>query len=174
MTETPKKSNPNNAIELIRVLNNSIHSLGLKRVISYLRWITKWSGNDTKDVSDLIIYSVTSKYKVGFSSLLESNRNDGDDNDAMCLLAILLKKHALMSQSEIAKKLNRHKSQISKYISRMSNLNTELFKLDRKIYSDYIEINEAIEKLIQNEQNELWNKNADEEDLQNPLTNNHL
>jgi IS30 family transposase len=79
-----------------------------------------------------------------------------------------------MSQSEIAKKLNRHKSQISKYISRMSNLNTELFKLDRKIYSDYIEINEAIEKLIQNEQNELWNKNADEEDLQNPLTNNHL
>ena len=56
----------------------------------------------------------------------------------------------------------------------MSNLNTVLFKLDRKIYSDYIEINEAIEKLIQNEQNELWNKNADEEDLQNPLTNNHL
>jgi hypothetical protein len=76
MTEITKKSNPNNAIELIRVLNNSIHSLGLKRVISYLRWITKWSGSDTKDVSDLIIYSVTSKYKVGFSSLLESNRND--------------------------------------------------------------------------------------------------
>jgi IS30 family transposase len=90
----------------------------------------------------------------------------------MCLLAVLLKKHALMSQSEIGKKLNRHKSQISKYISRMSNLNTELFKLDRKIYSDYIEINEAIEKLIQNEQHELWNKNAEEVDPQNPQTNN--
>ena len=54
----------------------------------------------------------------------------------------------------------------------MSNLNTELFKLDRKIYSDYVEINEAIEKLIQNEQNELWNKNADEGDLLNPQPNN--
>jgi predicted transcriptional regulator len=172
MTETSKNSNPNNAIELIRVLNNSIHSLGLKRVISYLKWITKWSGNDTKDVADLIVYSVTSKYKVSFSSLLESTRNDGDENDAMCLLAILLKKHALMSQSEIAKKLNRHKSQVSKYISRMSNLNTELFKLDRKIYSDYIEINEAIEKLIQNEQHELWNKNAEEGDLQSQPSNN--
>ena len=172
MTETSKNSNPNNAIELIRVLNNSIHSLGLKRVISYLKWITKWSGNDNKDVADLIIYSVTSKYKITFASLLESNRNDGDDNDAMCLLAVLLKKHALMSQSEIARRLNRHKSQVSKYISRMSNLNVELFKLDRKIYSDYVEINEAIEKLIQNEQNVLWNKNAEEGDHQNPQPNN--
>jgi predicted transcriptional regulator len=118
------------------------------------------------------VYSVTSKYKVSFSSLLESTRNDGDENDAMCLLAILLKKHALMSQSEIAKKLNRHKSQVSKYISRMSNLNVELFKLDRKIYSDYVEINEAIEKLIQNEQHALWNKNAEEGDLQSQPTNN--
>jgi hypothetical protein len=54
----------------------------------------------------------------------------------------------------------------------MSNLNTELFKLDRKIYSDYIEINEAIEKLIQNEQHALWNKNAEEGDLQSQPTNN--
>ena len=172
MNENYKNSNHNNAIEIIRVLNNSIHSLGLKRVISYLKWITKWSGNDTKDVADLIIYSVTSKYKVTFASLLDSQRNDGDDNDAMCLLAVLLKKHALMSQSEIGKKLNRHKSQVSKYISRMSNLNTELFKLDRKIYSDYIEINEAIEKLIQNEQHELWKRNEEEVDPQNPQTNN--
>lgn len=54
----------------------------------------------------------------------------------------------------------------------MSNLNIELFKLDRKIHSDYIEINEAVEKLIQNEQHELWNKNAEEVDPQNPQTNN--
>lgn len=167
MTETSKSPNPNNAIELIRVLNNCIHSLGLKRAISYLKWITKWSGDDNKDVTELIIYSVTSKYKVSFKNLLETPRNDGDDNDAMCLLAVLLKKHALLSQSEIAKKLNRHKSQISKYISRINHLNIELFKADRKIYSDYIEINEAIEKLIQKEQHELWNKNAEGEDHQN-------
>lgn len=172
MTELPKNPNPNNAIELIRILNNSIHSLGLKRVITYLKWITKWSGNDTKDIADLIIFAVTSKYKVTFTSLLQSTRNDGDDNDAMCLLAVLLKKHALMSQSAIADKLHRHKSQVSKYISRMSNLNTELFKVDRKIYSDYIEINGAIEKLIQKEQHELWNKKEEEEDLQNPQPNN--
>ena len=162
MTDTSKNPSPNNAIELIRVLNNSIHSLGLKRVISYLKWITKWSGNDTKDVADLIIYSVTSKYKVSFSALLESNRNDGDDNDAMCLLAILLKKHALMSQNDIATKLKRHKSQISKYITRMSQLNTELFKADRNLYSNYLEINDSIEKLIQKEQQSWMIQSAEE------------
>lgn len=172
MTDISNNPNPNNAIELIRVLNNCIHSLGLKRAIAYLKWITKWSDNDTKDVADLIIYSVTSKYKVSFKTLLETPRNDGEDNDAMCLLAVLLKKHALMSQNEIARKLNRHKSQISKYVTRMSHLNTELFKEDRKIYFDYIEINEAIEKLIQNEQNDLWNKKEEEGDLLNPQTNN--
>lgn len=161
MTETSKNSNPNNAIELIRVLNNSIHALGLKRVIGYLKWITKWSGNENKDVADLIVHSVCSKYKISFNILLESTRNDGEENDVMCLIAVLLKKHALMSQNEIAKKLNRHKSQVSKYVTRMSNLNIELFKNDRKIYTDYLEINEAIERLIQNEQHALWNKNAE-------------
>lgn len=43
----------------------------------------------------------------------------------------------------------------------MSNLNVELFKNDRKIYSEYLEINDAIERLIQNEQHELWNRNAE-------------
>ena len=166
------QNNNNGTIELIRVLNNSVLALGVKRVISYLKWITKMNSTDRKDISDLVIYSVCEKYKIPPNALLDSERTDGEYNDAMCLIAVLLKKHALMSQSEIARKLNRHKSQVSKYISRMSNLNTELFRLDRKIYSDYVEINEAIEKLIQNEQNVLWNKNAEEGDLQNPQTNN--
>lgn len=126
------------------------------------------NGNDPKDIADLVIYSVCEKYKIKPSELLESDRNDGDRNDAICLMAILLKKHALMSQNDIAFRLNRHKSQISKYVSRMSHLNTELFKQDRRIYANYIEINESIELIIKNEETQ-WMKRENEEDLENPL-----
>ena len=54
-------NNPNTTIELIRVLNNSVLALGLKKVITYLKWITMMNGNDRKDVADLVIYSVCEK-----------------------------------------------------------------------------------------------------------------
>lgn len=165
MIESEATPNANNTIELIRVLNNSIVALGVKKVISYLKWITKMSDSESKDVAELVIYSVCTKYKVSFATLLEKERNDGVHNDAMCLIAVLLKKHALMSQNQIAMKLCRHKSQISKYVTRMSQLNTELFKLDRKIYEDYKEISESIEKVIANKKlsETLW-KSDNEED----------
>jgi predicted transcriptional regulator len=149
------QQNNNGTIELIRVLNNSVLTLGVKKVITYLKWVTKMNGSDRKDVADLVIYSVCEKFKIPPNALLESERTDGAYNDAMCLIAVLLKKHALMSQNEIATKLKRHKSQISKYITRMSQLNIELFKSDKKLYSDYTEINDSIEKLIQKEQ-QTW------------------
>jgi hypothetical protein len=156
------QNNNNGTIELIRVLNNSVLALGVKRVISYLKWITKMNSTDRKDISDLVIYSVCEKYKIPPNALLDSERTDGEYNDAMCLIAVLLKKHALMSQNDIAAKLKRHKSQISKYITRMSQLNTELFKADRTLYSNYLEINDSIEKLIQKEQQSWMSPTADE------------
>ena len=111
------QQNNNGTIELIRVLNNSVLTLGVKKVITYLKWVTKMNGSDRKDVADLVIYSVCEKFKIPPNALLESERTDGEYNDAMCLIAVLLKKHALMSQSDIAIKLKRHKSQISKYIT---------------------------------------------------------
>lgn len=154
------QQNNNGTIELIRVLNNSVLTLGVKKVITYLKWVTKMNGSDRKDVADLVIYSVCEKFKIPPNALLESERTDGEYNDAMCLIAVLLKKHALMSQSDIAIKLKRHKSQISKYITRMSQLNIELFKADRKLYSDYTEINDSIEKLIQKEQQTWMSQSA--------------
>lgn len=154
------QNDTNGAIELIRVLNSSVLALGVKKVIGYLKWITKMNGSDRKDISDLVIYSVCEKYKTTPNELLDSDRNDGDFYDAMCLIAVLLKKHALMSQNDIAEKMNRHKSQVSKYIARMSQLNTELFKADRAIYSCYLEINNSIEKLIQKEQQSWMTQQA--------------
>lgn len=157
-------STTNGTIELIRVLNNSVLTLGVRKVIGYLKWITNINGNDPRDIADLVIYSVCEKYKIKPSELLESDRNDGVRADAICLMAVLLKKHALLSQNEIALKLNRHKSQISKYISRMSHLNTELFKQDRKIYANYVEINDSIELIIRKDETQWMSKKEDEED----------
>jgi len=156
-------NNPNTTIELIRVLNNSVLALGVKKVITYLKWITTMNGNDRKDIADLVIYSVCEKYKLTPSIILESDRNDGYSNDAVCLIAVLLKKHALMSQNQIATKLNRHKSQISKYIRKMQMLNIQLFKHDRKLSYDFQQINDSIEQLIQTEQ-QTWLKQKEEGD----------
>ena len=162
-------NNPNTTIELIRVLNNSVLALGVKKVITYLKWITMMNGNDRKDVADLVIYSVCEKYKVTPSIILESDRNDGYNNDAVCLIAVLLKKHALMSQNQIAIKLNRHKSQISKYIRKMQMLNIELFKHDRKLSSDFQKINDSIEQLIQNEQQTWLNQKEEGDQESHPI-----
>jgi hypothetical protein len=44
----------------------------------------------------------------------------------------------------------------------MSQLNTELFKADRTLYSNYLEINDSIEKLIQKEQQSWMSPTAEE------------
>lgn len=157
------KSANYNTLDLLRVLNESIVALGLNKVVTFLSWINKINKVADRDISDIIIYSVCQKYNMTPHELIHSDRNDGERSDAICIMAALLKKHALMSQNDIAVKLNRHKSQISKYISRMSKLNVHLFKLDRKLYEDFKEISESIEQIIYIDHN-TWKQNEAEED----------
>jgi hypothetical protein len=170
MSEENVNVSPNSTIELIRVLNLSVISLGVKKVITLLKWFAKTNTNDNNQLTEMIIYSVCSKYKTTLKELIEGKRNDNDDYGAMCLLAFLLKKHALMKQTDIAKLLGRHKSQVSKYISRMTMLNTELYKDDRKLKTYYLEIDKSLQTLIHNEQITIWKNAEGEADLKNQIT----
>ena len=146
--------NTKGTLELIRVLNSSVHALGVWKVIHYLKWIIN-NCSEKKNIADIVIFAVCKKYKLNPSELIDSDRADGDKNDAICLIAYLLKKHALMSQNQIAEKLQRNKSQISKYMSRMANLDVDRIKDDQKLWSSCLEIDNAIEILIRNEE-ESW------------------
>lgn len=155
-----------NAIELIRALNNSVLALGLKKVIFYLKTITKISGDvDKTDLVDLIIHTVCEKYKINARDL-NNPRLDGKYFDAICIICALLKSHAIMSQDDISARVKKHKSQIHVYLRKIARLNPEMFRADAKLYTNYIEITKSIDLIINQEQQQLWIKN-NEEDLEN-------
>jgi len=151
-------------IELIRVLNLSVISLGVKKVILLLKWFTENNPKHNSDLVEIIIYSVCSKYKITFKDLMQRKRNDNDNHNAMCLISYLLKKRALMMHKDIAKILGRNKSQVSKYISKMAYLNTELYADDRKLKTFYLEIDKSLQTLIHNEQTDIWKSQNEEVD----------
>lgn len=151
-------------IELIRVLNLSVISLGVKKVILLLKLFTENKSKDNSDIVEIIIYSVCSKFKITLKELVNSKRTDNDKHNAMCLISYLLKKHALMINKDIAKLLGRHKSQVSKYIARISRLNTELYSDDRKLKNYCTEIDDSLQILIHNEQTKIWKRKKEEGD----------
>ena len=160
------KSDPSNQItDLLRVLNNCVINLGANKVTNYLKWLNDISIDEKSLINEVIIFEVCERYNITFDELLNNNRNDGDKNDAFCLISALLKKHSSLSQNQIATLLNRHKSQISKYITRMSKLNP-LMRSDSKIYNEYLEIEKSIIAILNNNQFK-WKKEG-EADLGNP------
>jgi hypothetical protein len=153
--------NTKGTLELIRVLNNSVHALGVWKVIHYLKWITT-NSNDKKNIADMVVFAVCEKYNTTPSELLDSERTDGDMNDAICIMAFLLKKHALLNQNQIAEKLKRHKSQVSKYMSRMAKLDNRL-KQDFKVFSYCEDIDNAIKTISQKQQDSWMEKEVAED-----------
>ena len=134
---------PNQVVNLLRTLNNCVLNLGANKVTRYLNWLNEVSINEKSFINEAIIFEVCERYNITFDELLNNHRNDGDKNDAFCLISALLKKHTLLSQNQIASMLKRHKSQISKYITRMSQLNP-LIRSDSKIYHDFNQIDKSI------------------------------
>lgn len=170
MSEENSNVSAFSTIELIRVLNLSVISLGVKKVILLLKWFAKNNQKDTSDIAEIVIYSVCSKYKITFKDLVEGKRNDKDDFSAMCLISYFLKKYALMMNKDVAKLLCRHKSQVSKYISRISTLNVELYAEDRKLKNLYVEIDRSLQTLIHNEQTKIWKNEEEGADQKNQIT----
>jgi hypothetical protein len=142
--------NSKGTLELIRVLNSSIHALGVFKVIRYLRWLTK-NCAEREDIVEIVIFSVCEMYSLNPSELKDSQRTDGDQFDAMCLIAFLLKKHSKKNHKTIAELLDRHKSQVSRYMNRMANLKPDTVKPDRIIWENYLALNDRISKIVTNE-----------------------
>jgi len=143
------KSTSFSTVELLRALQNCIYRMGVNKVMGYLNWMATLDTSRPQIVLQIIIESVCAKYKLDPQELLQSQRHDGKNNKALCIIVLLLKKHTLMSQVEIAKAVNRHKSLISRYLSKMKTLNVDLFREDREMYNFYKEIDNSIDFLFE-------------------------
>jgi len=152
---------PNQIVDLLHVLNNCVLNLGANKVINFLKMLNQNLVNENNLVNQVVIHEVCERYNLSFDELLNNNRNDGDKNDASCLISALLKKHTLMSQNQIADLLKRHKSQISKYISRMSKLNP-ILRSDIKLYNEYNALDKSIIATLNNNQIQ-WKKDGEED-----------
>ena len=148
------------SIELIQVLNRSILVLGVQEVVKYLKWITHVF-SEKSNIYDLVIYSVCQKYNLKPSQLSDGKKSHGKRNDAICIISFLLYTYGFMSQTEIAKQFKKHRSQVCMYIKRMQNLNVNLFKDDKVLYSNYMEIKESIDKVILIDTDQWTHQNAE-------------
>ena len=155
-------------VEVLRALQQSIYSLGVNKVIAYLKWLSSIDANNPDEVTRVIIDSVCDKYKIDSKELLGSQRHDGKNQKALCIIVLLLKKHVMMSQTEIAHILNRHKSLISRYLGRMKTLNIELFKEDREMFNYYKEIDKSIDFLF-TPKNKEWSQKEGEDPEKQPM-----
>jgi hypothetical protein len=145
-------------VELLRALQNCIYRLGVNKVAGYLNWMATLDTSRPQIVLQIIVESVCAKYKLDPQELLQSQRHDGKNNKALCIIVLLLKKHTMMSQVEIAQAVNRHKSLISRYLSKMKTLNIDLFREDREMYNFYKDIDNSIDFLFEIKIDQ-WSKN---------------
>jgi len=143
-------SNSNqDAIQLTSALHQGVVTLGLQKMVDYLNLIAKLNSNSKAELADSILNLVCSHLKISAHDVKNSARNDGSRIDALCILSLMLKKHLMFSQNEVASFLNKHKSQVSKYVSKMTRLN-EHIESDRKLASRYRELEIVVIHLLVN------------------------
>jgi chromosomal replication initiation ATPase DnaA len=118
-----KKEKINQIIaDFLGLMKSAVEKVGFENVFNSVN--TDFSLSETKHkflIAEKIIDIVCDNFSVSKDNLLKE-RIDGSGHDAMCFISFFLKKYANFTQTEIAEKLNRHKSQISKYVTKISQL----------------------------------------------------
>lgn len=137
------------AIQLTLALHEGVVTLGLQKMVDYLTLVVRFNSNSKTELAESILDLVCGHFKITSDDVRNSQRNDGNKLDALCILSLLMKKHLVLSQNEIAEILNKHKSQISKYISKMTRLNDHI-EIDRKLKSKYKELEAIVIYLLSN------------------------
>lgn len=86
-------------------------------------------------VASKIIQITCDTFSIDEKVFDEDSRSDGVHQDFMCVVSYLLKKYARYNQNEVAERIKRHKSQVSKYVTRISLLKPNEKIQDTNIYN---------------------------------------
>lgn len=150
-TQMSKKIDNKSVInDFLISLNSAIEVLGLEKLTAFLKKFSPFTSNfEGNDVSaESIIALVCHYYGIEEKDLI-INRNDGKYNDAICVIAFFLNKYANYSQKDISNRLKRHKSQVSKYISRITSLKPKFHPRDDAFIKNISEIEtEIVNKVV--------------------------
>lgn len=106
-------------------------------------------------VASKIIELTCEKFSISESVFDEDLRSDGVQQDFMCIVSYLLKKYARYNQNEIAERIKRHKSQVSKYITRISLLKPDDKLGDNNIHNKLIQVEKKLIEVLKKKSDKL-------------------
>lgn len=125
MTKFDRQASNQKVNNLFVVLSKTINSIGVDSTIETLNAIRTQAKSEMDDTLGNFIIEIVTEKVTGKNFVFQNTdkkRFEGENQKIACLVSFFLKKYAKFNQNEISEKIGRNKSQVSKYITKMSKL----------------------------------------------------
>ena len=147
---TDKLSSRKTIVNFSVSLIEAVEKFGLDKLTSFLSSLTPFESVITNESnSNVIISIICARYEISYEDIINKKKSNGLYLDAICLISYCLKRYSGCNPKEISVILQRHKSQISKYLSRVNSLRDGISMQDDKLIKLKDEIETQIKKQIE-------------------------
>jgi len=137
--------------QLFRTLEIGISRIGMQKVIERLKSSIEFDADNQYSVNKEIIETACKAFGESWEYIRAKKRLQGRQLYLAQIIATLLQKYALLTQIEIAEVMNKTKSSISKYVSKMNFSNSNKMTIDEKEYFEkYKKIENRIKEIQSN------------------------
>lgn len=137
--------------QLFRTLEIGISRIGMQKVIERLKSSIEFDADNQYSVNKEIIETACKAFGESWEYICTKKRLQGRQLYLAQIIATLLQKYGLLTQIEIAEVMNKTKSSISKYVSKMNFSNSKKMTIDEKEYFEkYKKIENRIKEIQSN------------------------
>jgi hypothetical protein len=137
--------------QLFRTLEIGVSRIGMQKVIERLKSSIEFYADNQYSVNKEIIETACKAFGENWEYIRSKKRLQGRQLYLAQIIATLLQKYALLTQIEIAEVMNKTKSSISKYVSKMNFSNSKKMTIDEKEYFEkYKKIENRIKEIQSN------------------------
>jgi hypothetical protein len=141
----------NNSKKLIEVLLKTIDRVGIKQTIESLQ-ITEIHITENKVLQDAIVGLTCKYFEISKKMLIAGRKNISNRTNAIGVCAVLLARHCKISQRDISNILRKERSNISKYMQKIRDLDAN-FKVDNEVIQKMKLIEKDINEFLTNGNN---------------------
>lgn len=137
--------------QLFRTLERGVSRIGVDKVIERLKSSIEFDADNQFSITKEIIENSCKAFGENWEYIRAKRRLQGRQLYLAQIIATLLQKYALLTQIEIAEVMNKTKSSISKYVSKMNFLNSKTMTIDeREYFEKYKKIENRIKEIQSN------------------------
>ena len=137
--------------QLFRTLERGISRIGVDKVIERLKSSIDFDADNQFSITKEIIETSCKTFGESWQYIREKKRLQGRQLYLAQIIATLLQKYALLTQMEISEVMNKTKSSVSKYVSKMNFSNAKRMTIDeREYFEKYKKIENRIKEIQSN------------------------